>query len=801
MVFAGRWTICGGDMPYRSVVVSTKDDAIDSWGPEQTLRFEELLTDLSVRFINLPADQVDMAIEEAQRHVCECIGLDLSALWQWDPEVPDSLVLTHSYRRLDGPPVPVRMQASEYFPWTLCEMMAGRIVLISSLDNVPAGAGRDLEAWRHFGLKNMLCFPLSAGGVTFGVVSFHDMVTPRTWCEQLIKQLQLVAQVFANAIIRKRSERLLKEGEERLASAIEVAGLGFYEMGREKRISFLDDQSRALLGVPADKVPDAREFWLAHIHQEDLPQLLQVSREILEQGMDRFATDYRYLHPERGLIYIHHLSHVLQRDAAGRAVRTIGVIQDITERTRVKIDLEESRTQISAVMNSTGDFIWSVDPERFGLMTWNQSLRDYFFERLHIEIKAGMTPADLLPPEFAPKWPAMYTRALQEGSYVTEYGVAAGTNILLLSIHPMRREGKVFGISVFGKDITEHKRVETALRQSLDEVRHLRDRLQSENVYLREQVRHETGYGTIIGESELVQKMIAMARMVAPTDSAVLITGETGTGKELLAQAIHDLSSRKGKTMVKVNCAALPAALIESELFGREKGAYTGAMTQQAGRFEVADGSTIFLDEIGDLPLDLQTKLLRVLQDGQYERLGSNRTLKTNVRVIAATNRNLGAMVAKGTFREDLFHRLNVFPVEVPPLRARVDDIPLMVWIFVQEFNAKMGRSIDSIPKPVMARLKQYPWPGNVRELRNVIERAMIVSEGCSLRIELPESGPSVSPSSATLEDVERQHILDVLERTRWKISGKGGAAEILGLVPTTLQSRLKKLGLSRPQP
>lgn len=348
------------------------------------------------------------------------------------------------------------------------------------------------------------------------------------------------------------------------------------------------------------------------------------------------------------------------------------------------------------------------------------------------------------------------------------------------------------------QDITERKLAEERLKGTLEEVQRLRDQLHSENVYLREQVHRESGRGAIIGESEPVRRMLAMARKVAPTDSAVLITGETGTGKELLAQAIHDMSSRKSRIMVKVNCAALPAPLIESELFGREKGAYTGAMTQQAGRFEIANASTIFLDEIGDLPLDLQAKLLRVLQDGQYERLGSNRVLKTDVRVIAATNRDLAAMVRDGKFREDLFHRLNVFPIEVPPLRARGADIPLLIWKFVQEFNVKMGRSVDSIPKPVIERLKQYPWPGNVRELRNVIERAMIVNEGPSLVIPLPEGQKGTAALPSTLEDVERAHILEVLERTNWRIRGKGGAAELLGLVPTTLHSRLKKLGISR---
>ena len=350
-------------------------------------------------------------------------------------------------------------------------------------------------------------------------------------------------------------------------------------------------------------------------------------------------------------------------------------------------------------------------------------------------------------------------------------------------------------------NVLERKRADERLRQTLEEVQRLQSRLQVENVYLREQLRREDGHAHIVGGSEGILKMLAQARRVAPTDSTVLITGETGTGKELLAQAIHDMSGRSEKTMVIVNCAALPPPLIESELFGREKGAFTGATTRQIGRIEVADGSTLFLDEIGDLPPELQVKLLRVLQDGRFERLGSNRTLTVNVRVITATHHDLGAMVRAGRFREDLFHRLNVYPIEVPPLRARVPDIPLLVWRFVQEFNRKMGKSVDSIPRQTMERLKQYPWSGNVRELRNLVERAMIGCDGRSLAVELPAGARGPTQIPVTLEEVERKHICDVLERVHWRISGKQGAAEILGLRPTTLNSRMKKLGISRPKP
>ena len=270
----------------------------------------------------------------------------------------------------------------------------------------------------------------------------------------------------------------------------------------------------------------------------------------------------------------------------------------------------------------------------------------------------------------------------------------------------------------------------------------------------------------------------------------------------MLAQAIHDASARKDRPMVKVNCAALPAALIESELFGREKGAFTGALARQAGRFEIADGSTIFLDEVGELPLELQPKLLRVLQEGEFERLGGSRTIKVDARVIAATNKPLTQTVNEGRFREDLFYRLNVFPVEVPPLRERREDIPLLSWTFVKEFSNSMGKAIEAIADDSMAALLAYPWPGNVRELRNIIERAMILSRGPTLQIKLihPALRPQTANTAATLEEAERDHILRVLERCGWRIRGSNAAAEQLGVKPTTLESRIKKLGLVQRQ-
>jgi formate hydrogenlyase transcriptional activator len=302
--------------------------------------------------------------------------------------------------------------------------------------------------------------------------------------------------------------------------------------------------------------------------------------------------------------------------------------------------------------------------------------------------------------------------------------------------------------------------------------------------------------GIIVGESKAMKEVLRLVQQVAPTASSVLIEGQTGTGKELIAESIHQLSSRKHHAMVKVNCAALPSALVESELFGRERGAYTGALTRQAGRFEMANGSTIFLDEIGELSADVQAKLLRVLQEGRFERLGNPRPFKVDVRVIAATNRDLAAEVRKGRFRDDLYYRLNVFPIRVPSLRERPEDVPILVWAFIEEFCSRMGKKITKVSQNTMEILQRHPWPGNVRELRNIMEHSVIISRGEVLRIPPLANAVQTSADIMTLEDTEREHIIRTLEITHWRIKGARGAATLLGMKPSTLYSRMEKLGI-----
>jgi formate hydrogenlyase transcriptional activator len=341
--------------------------------------------------------------------------------------------------------------------------------------------------------------------------------------------------------------------------------------------------------------------------------------------------------------------------------------------------------------------------------------------------------------------------------------------------------------------------VENAL--AFKEIAELKNKLADEKLYLEDEIRSELNFEEIIGESGSLKQILKQAETVAPTDSTVLILGETGTGKELIARAIHNLSRRRERTFVKVNCAAIPTGLLESELFGHERGAFTGAIAQKLGRFELADKGTIFLDEVGDIPLELQPKLLRVLQEQEFERLGGTRTIHVDVRLVAATNRDLSALVEEGRFRSDLYYRFNVFPLRMPPLRERREDIPLLVRYFVQKYSRRMNKRMESVSTESLEALGRYHWPGNIRELENLVERAVIVSSGPVLRIPVGDLRAPLASSAAaavTLEEAEREAILRALGETNWVLAGPRGAAARLGMKRTTLQSRMQKLGITR---
>ena len=370
--------------------------------------------------------------------------------------------------------------------------------------------------------------------------------------------------------------------------------------------------------------------------------------------------------------------------------------------------------------------------------------------------------------------------------------------ICLLTIRARKRHAEL-ECERLAAELSQREQLEAKLQEANNELQQLKNQLEAENIYLQQELQSDEQFGEIIGQSDAIKYVLFKITQVAPTDTTVLITGETGTGKELVARAIHGASSRKDRPLIKVNCGALSPTLIESELFGHEKGAFTGAVGRKPGRFELANGGTIFLDEIGELPPELQVKLLRVIQENEFERLGGNKTLKVDVRIIAATNRNLKAEVDQGTFREDLWYRVNVYPITMPPLRQRKEDIPLLVEHFANMYAKKFGKNIASVSPKTMEELQTHSWPGNIRELANVIERAVIHTHGTALQV-VDHFKPAAVDSvpTETLEAVEREYIIRTLENTGWRIEGPHGAARILGLNPSTLRTRMIKLGIQR---
>src|SRR5271157_143176 len=471
------------------------------------------------------------------------------------------------------------------------------------------------------------------------------------------------------------------------------------------------------------------------------------------------------------------------------------VDQEVVSGLRIMTEmLDADRATLGQVDPASGDLLTTHDWTRAGIPRFEVRLirgtLPWIEQRLMKGEILALGKLDDLPPE-----------AKRDREFIESIGVKSGLVI------PFRIGGQTIGaigIDCFREqrnwDDIIVSRVQVAAdmlanalarKRADEEIRELKNRLESENIYLRAEIKLEYAHSEIVGNSDAIRSVLKRAEQVAVTDSAVIILRETGTGKELIARAIHELSGRKQHSMVKVSCASLPATLIENELFGREKGAYTGALAREIGRFELADKSTILLDEIGQLPLELQSKLLRVLQEGEFERLGSSKTIRVDVRIIAATN--------QGKFREDLYYRLNVFPILVPPLRERREDIPALVWHLLADLTKRIGRKVEGVHASTMRDFQRYPWPGNVRELRNVIERNLILNVDPVFRAKPPALDENSHSVLRRIDEVEAEYFRSVLQTTNWRVRGQGGAAEALGLKPTTLESRLKKLGIQRP--
>jgi len=472
---------------------------------------------------------------------------------------------------------------------------------------------------------------------------------------------------------------------------------------------------------------------------------------------------------------------------------------------RVQKDSSESEKRYLQALESSTDGIWD-----WNIQANTVSYSDSFRKIIGLSADDFPGTIDSFRRRFHPEdadaaWEAMTRHLKERVPFNVEYRLRTKTGAYLWFLARGQAvwdsEGNPVRMSGWIQNITESKQQELNLKAAFTEINGLKAKLEAERAYLQDEIKFRYNHENIIGQSEALTYVLYKVEQIAATDTTVIILGETGTGKELVARAVHGLSLRKQQALIKINCATLPANLIESELFGHEKGAFTGAHVRQLGRFEVAHGATLFLDEIGELPLELQPKLLRVIQDGEFERLGSAHTVKVDVRVIAATNRNLAEEVKMGRFREDLWYRLNVFPITVPPLRERKEDIPLLVEHFVQKISKRMGKTIENIPTSVMNELQAYHWPGNIRELENVLERAVINSSGPKLHLvdDLKKPDKNLSKTDKTLMEMEREYIIRVLEQTQWKVSGKNSAAEILDLDRSTLRARMQKLGIMKP--
>jgi formate hydrogenlyase transcriptional activator len=814
---------------------------------QDRLRFEAMLADLSSRFVNLEPAAVDREIEDAQRRVCECLDLDLSALWQWSIDEPNDFTMSHLYRPLGGPPVPEIMIAQETFPWCLKQLLAGRTISLSNIEESPPEAASDRETFRYFGVVSTLAFGLAVGGERiFGAVSFHSMRGESDWPDEIVQRLQLVAQVFANALARKHSDAMLRDSEERMHLAAESGNVGMWMLDIEGGRFWATDRAREIFGY-APNTDITMERFLESVHSECREPIAEAVRRAVKAGHE-IDIEYRIVLPDDSEKWIHSRGR-MQPESTTSPVRLLGASVDVTERkhsesqqidrlrfemlladlsTRfvsvpadeVDAAIEDAQKQVCEFLDIDLCALWQWSPGNPGSQTMTHFYRprggppipDRMDAREHFpwsldQILAGKTVAlssvDEAPPEAARSKEA-WRRYGVKATLILPLAAGGEPAIGSLSFSALKAERpwpeklvkRLRLVAEIFANALIRKQSEQRLRQSYAEVERLKHQLELENAYLKREHSLQHGSGRIVGESPVILEILGLVEQVAPNTATVLIEGETGTGKELVAQRIHELSPRRDKPMVKVNCAALPSTLVESELFGREKGAYTGAVSREPGRFEVADGSTIFLDEIAELPLELQAKLLRVLEEGQFERVGSSRTQRTDVRVITATNRDLKAEVDAGRFRRDLFFRIAVFPIRVPPLRERRGDIPLLVWSIVEEFSTDMHRSVQSIRRQDMERLQRYDWPGNVRELRNVVERAMILCTGSTLRIEPPAGPPPEDGALLSMDEVQRRHIVKVLETAGGRIRGPGGAAELLGLKPTTLRSRMQRLGL-----
>jgi PAS domain S-box-containing protein len=643
----------------------------------------------------------------------------------------------------------------------------------------------------------------------------NEESTRRLVHELEVHQIELEMQ---NAELRQTREEL-ELSRDKYVELYDFAPIGYFTFDAEGKILEVNLTGAKLMGVERQGLIK-KSFAVFIADADGKEKFLKHCKTVVQAKGD---TEFEIrLKKKDGTDFWARLQSMVVENIDGKAEFIRTTIIDITKRRLVEEALRDSENIYRAIGESIEYGIWICAPDGRNIYA-----SDSFLKLVGLTQKqcSDFGWGDAMDPDEAKRAIAAWKECVRKkGVWDVEQhfrGVDGKIHpVLARGVPVMNDRGEIIRWAGINLDISHIKRTEDELQKAYDEmgqrveertaklntalseIKTMKENLEAENIYFRQENKMKHQFENIIGQSDGLKYVLYRVQQVAPGDTTVLILGETGTGKEMIAAAIHNMSPRKEKPLITVNCAALPGNLIESELFGREKGAFTGADSRRMGRFEIANGSTICLDEIGEMPLELQGKLLRVIQHSEFERLGSSQTIKVDVRILATTNRNLEEEVRQGRFRQDLYYRLNVFPITVPPLRLRKDDIPLMAEAFVERYSRKLGKKITKIKDETIKELQDYPWPGNVRELESIIERAVILCPGPILQLadKLEISSPSLKSAMRTLEDTERSQIITILMETKWRIEGKDGAAAILGIHPSTLRARLHKLEIARPE-
>jgi PAS domain S-box-containing protein len=767
--------------------------------------------------LTLPTTAIDEVIRQSLAAVGLQRGVDRAYYYRLD-EAAGTIELTHEWHTpevgaLSRVPKYARMTLELLPPAFLANLKRGGMLRLPSTRQFLGGPVEQLVA--PDGDRALALVPVLVDGLLVGVAGFA--AAPGTLCEPKdLVLLQVVAQGVARAVERGRIDQALAASEGRFRATCEASPFGIFLSGPRGECLYVNAAGQRILGLSA---ADAQgRGWMSALHPEDREQIISYWGSAVETGAGYTTPIHRFVHPNGTVAFVEVRAVPVTGTLGDR--NFLGILEDVTgriaaERERQELlasaeaarveaetarkEAENARSEVASILSRISDAFIALDLE--GRYTYAND-RAIAMMGLTREDLLGQAAWSLFPHIQGSAFQQAFEQAVREQRPVAVEGRASNDNRWFdVRVYP-----SATGASIFFEDVSDRKRHEEELTADRD--------------YLRQELGGRDAESEVVGLDPGLRRVMETVARVAGTNTNVLITGETGTGKELVARAIHEASPRRERLLVKVNCAAISAGLVESELFGHEKGAFTGAVQRRKGRFELAHGGTLFLDEVGELPPETQVKLLRVLQEREFERVGGSETVRIDVRLIAATNRNLREMVARGRFREDLYYRLAVFPVALPPLRERVADIPLLVRSFLLRFARQAGRPIHDVTSEAMDELVSYRWPGNVRELQNVIERAVILARGPLVDLDalpdLSEGGEmhslsddisnahtppviSLRPPAPTIDELERGYVAEVLAETSWVIEGERGAARRLGLHPNTLRSRLKRWGLTRP--